>query len=555
MDKNFWTKIRASSIVLCLVSSLIIAIILSSLFFIGFLKTSSDRVSDALYFEEEPFTDLVIIAIDDRSINEIGRWPWSRTVFSDAISRLKDAKAIGVDVSFIEPENEDADSALQNTLDSLGEKVVFVSECSEFEGEACQKWLLPIFNVSHAAANVYIEHGSAVAVPSQINEERSLSKAISEIYLNGEIEAGGKRYIKFSRPMQVSFVDLLEERANLSEFEGKIVLIGATARNLHDEQQTPIGVLSGIEIHASAVQSIITDNFIEKQSKTGVILWIFLLSIITALIFYNFSISISAGITILLIIIYAVISIIMFERGVLYNLAYPISSAILSYFSMVGVYYLVEAKQRRWLSSVFGKYVSDQVAKEIMEKGEEALQLKGTKRIVTVLFADVRGFTSMSEKLPPEEVVSKLNKYLSVMTDVVFKHGGTLDKYVGDEIMATYNVPLDQKDHALAAVKTALEMQEIAKKLGDLKYGIGINTGPAVAGNIGSEKRLAYTVIGDSINLGARLCSKAEGHQIIISESTYSLIKDSVRVNPLGEITVKGKEKPIKVYEVLELKS
>jgi adenylate cyclase len=158
----------------------------------------------------------------------------------------------------------------------------------------------------------------------------------------------------------------------------------------------------------------------------------------------------------------------------------------------------------------------------------------------------------MSEKLQPEQVVEVLNRYLSKMTDIVFKHEGTLDKYVGDEIMATYNVPLDLEDHAVKAVQTAIEMQKTAQSMGkELKYGIGINTGEAIVGNIGSSKRLDYTVIGDSVNLGARLCGKAEPNQILISESTNNLVKEFIKTKSIGEIMVKGKEKPLRVYEVI----
>ena len=138
------------------------------------------------------------------------------------------------------------------------------------------------------------------------------------------------------------------------------------------------------------------------------------------------------------------------------------------------------------------------------------------------------------------------------MTDIIFKYKGTLDKYVGDEIMATYNVPLDLENHALAAVQTAIEMQKAAIKMGKtFKYGIGINTGSVIVGNIGSEKRLDYTVIGDSVNLAARLCSKAEGSHILISDSTYDLVKNKIKTRSIGEISVKGKTKPVRVHEVI----
>ena len=181
---------------------------------------------------------------------------------------------------------------------------------------------------------------------------------------------------------------------------------------------------------------------------------------------------------------------------------------------------------------------------------------------MTVLFSDIRGFTSMSEKMQPEEVVTFLREYLTVMTEAVFKHGGTVDKYIGDAIMALYNVPFEAPDHALRAVRTALEFQErlqplaerfTAKHGGTLACGVGIHTGDAVVGTIGSEQRLEYTAIGDTINLGSRLegLTKDFNVPIIISEATYAEVREQFGVRDLGEVTVKGKVISVKIYAVL----
>jgi class 3 adenylate cyclase len=181
---------------------------------------------------------------------------------------------------------------------------------------------------------------------------------------------------------------------------------------------------------------------------------------------------------------------------------------------------------------------------------------------MTVLFSDIRGFTSMSEKMQPEEVVTFLREYLTVMTEAVFKHGGTVDKYIGDAIMALYNVPFEAPDHALRAVRPALEFQQRLQPLaerfaarygGTLACGVGIHTGDAVVGTIGSEQRLEYTAIGDTINLGSRLegLTKDFSVPIIISEATYAEVRDHFATRDLGEVTVKGKVIPVKIYAVL----
>jgi adenylate cyclase len=236
------------------------------------------------------------------------------------------------------------------------------------------------------------------------------------------------------------------------------------------------------------------------------------------------------------------------------NIIYPISTAILSFFSLTGLYYFIESKEKRKIKHVFSKYVTKHVVDELLK--HEHPKLGGERREISVLFSDIRGFTAMSEKMKPEDVVSMLNHYFKDMVEIVFRHEGTMDKYIGDAIMASWNTPVEQKDHLMRAVKTALEMQEKLHK--DAKHpfgvGIGVHTGEAVVGNIGSEQRLEFTSIGDTVNTASRLCSKAEGGQVLIDEKTYSKIKDQVVAKKIGKIEVKGKAKPLIIYEVIKLK-
>jgi len=217
---------------------------------------------------------------------------------------------------------------------------------------------------------------------------------------------------------------------------------------------------------------------------------------------------------------------------------------------------LKEEQDRHKITQLFSRYVAPQVVNEILALYEkEGLHLGGRRREVTVLFADIRGFTTLSEKLEPEEVVAFINDCLAIMTEAVFEEEGTLDKYMGDAIMAVFNAPILQEDHALRAVRTALKIQEKMKRRGQegklpASCGIGINTGVAVVGNIGTEQRLEYTAMGDSVNLAARLCSVAGGEQILLSERTYELVKQRVRVEKVPLLKVKGKESPVSVYDL-----
>jgi adenylate cyclase len=221
---------------------------------------------------------------------------------------------------------------------------------------------------------------------------------------------------------------------------------------------------------------------------------------------------------------------------------------------------LEERKERNRVTGIFGRFVAQSVVDELLQSGED-VKLGGSRKDITLIFVDIRGFTPMSERLEPEQVIQVLNEYLDVCTRAIFKFNGTLDKFMGDGVMAMFGAPISFDNHPEMAVRSALEMksqadileQKLIKNYGiGVKFGLGINSGPAVVGNIGSEGlRLDYTAIGDTVNLSARLESNAKPGQILISENTYARVKDLFQIEPVGEIKVKGKEKPVMVYEVM----
>ncbi len=215
-------------------------------------------------------------------------------------------------------------------------------------------------------------------------------------------------------------------------------------------------------------------------------------------------------------------------------------------------------REKEMIKRAFTRYVAREVVEEIL-KDPERLVLSGERREVTVLFCDVRGFTRMSERMSPEEVVSLLNDFYTLMIETTFKNDGTLDKFMGDAVMAIFGAPIAHPDHSLRAVKTAIAMQEGIVELAErrrkagqepIAVGIGVSAGEAVAGTVGTEDRMEYTVIGDTVNLAARLESNAKTGQILISQRTHEGVRDAIRTQPLGKIRVKGKEEEIEVYEV-----
>jgi len=223
---------------------------------------------------------------------------------------------------------------------------------------------------------------------------------------------------------------------------------------------------------------------------------------------------------------------------------------------------VAEQAERRHMKDLFGRYVSAPVAREILGLADaDQLKLGGARREVTVLFADMRGFTAMSEKLDPESIVAVLNQYLSLMIERVLANDGMINKFAGDNIMAVWNAPQEQPDHALLAVKAALECQQAIDSVSasddspKVQFGIGVNTGDAVAGNMGSEGRSEYTVIGDAVNLASRLCSKAPGGEVWIGPKTGDLVKDAVEIEETEPQYFKGKAEPVRAFRALRMRS
>ena len=250
----------------------------------------------------------------------------------------------------------------------------------------------------------------------------------------------------------------------------------------------------------------------------------------------------------------------MFARGTWIPVTVPLLALVFAFVGDLAWKYFVEGREKRQVKKLFSRYVSKDVYDQLVANPSLAA-LGGARRHMTVLFSDIRGFTTMSEKGTPEDVVTQLNQLFTRMVAVVFAHRGTVDKFVGDMVMALYGAPLDDEDHAEHAVQTALAMIKTLQEMNQewardgkpqLDIGIGINTGDMIAGNVGSETIMSYTVIGDAVNLGARLESlnKDYGTRIIISEATRERLKGRYDIHPLGDVIVKGKSKPVAIFEV-----
>jgi adenylate cyclase len=347
-----------------------------------------------------------------------------------------------------------------------------------------------------------------------------------------------------------------------SLFKDRIVIVGATAEGIKDIFTTPFptGAISGPEVHANLVDALVAHRSIERAPPYVTLLLVLAAAAIVGIAGAFLNAWWTSAVVAIAAAIFAWQSIAWFARGVWLPVTVPALTLIFAFVGDLAWKYFVEGREKRQIKKLFSRYVSKDVYDQLVANPSLAA-LGGARRHMTVLFSDIRGFTTMSEKGTPEDVVAQLNQLFTRMVAVVFAHRGTVDKFVGDMIMALYGAPLDDADHAEHAVQTALAMIKTLHEMNEqwvregkpqLDIGIGINTGDMIAGNVGSESIMSYTVIGDAVNLGARLESlnKDYGTRIIISEATRERLKGRYDIHPLGDVVVKGKSKPVAIFEV-----
>jgi adenylate cyclase len=571
-----------------------------------------------------PGKDIVIVALDTASAKAMGRKSadWKRTDYAQAIQNLTEAGAdiIAIDILFALPSPNDPsqDEALRVAMENSA-NVILVSENSEQNRRAP----LEIFRqqeIGEGFLNLFPDEDGVVRTappPSARTTESgdllidfpfSLQIALARLYPEGNFEVNLKDprwmklgnlqipypqrrgtdgfYINYTGPSghfpRIPFYKILKKEFSPDQVDGKIVLIGNMNPFAQDYYPVPIKPkgkqiksmknvqtieihrmqsMYGVEIHANAIHTILNNRFIVPYPKWIVSLLLAIFSILAAgvMLGWGKNAFLATGFCLLLALAFVVIQYFEFRSGIYI----PGTTIIFSVVAIAAVGLAArqaeEAAEKRRIEQLFGKYVAPSVVQELV-RNKNLVQFNGKKERLTIFFSDIRGFTTMSEQMEPEEVSELLNEYFSRMTKLVFKHGGTLDKFMGDCIMAFFGNPIIYPDHAKRAVTMAIEMMQeldsLNKEWADrgkshsLDVGIGICTGDVIVGNLGSAEFFDYTVIGDTVNLASRLQSNAKRSQILISSSTYEEVKDFIQAEALESLIVKGKSQPVDVFIV-----
>jgi adenylate cyclase len=575
------------------ITNLLIVLIIAFLVFTSFkieLFAGLENFFEDLLFVQQPIhSDIVIVAIDDESINKIGQWPWKREMFAKALLKLEEykPKAVGIDVVFPEESRfgKGDDQILAETLTKLSYPFVlpvkadslfvkknrvftnsFSGQLKSFEEKANIGHVNLILDSDGVVRKfpVFIESKTEERIPAF--SYLLVKKAGMEIPKQDSLEQVSK--IVFSASpgaiSRIPFYRLISEEIPVSRLKNKILLIGSTAIDLHDEKPTPFSKgtqMQGVEIQANIVNMLVSGYSLKPLSIGFAGLWIFLNSIFPLLIFIVFKNSFKAILfNVFLGIFWLVLMILMVEQGIVPNLIHINGAWIFSTLSLFCRQYFVGEKEKREIKKAFSHYVSKDVLNEIL-KDPKNISLGGEEKFITILFSDIRGFTSVSEKLSPQKLVEMLNQYFNIMSGEILKYKGVLDKYIGDAIMAFWGAPVPNESQADNAVHAAIGMLEQLENFNkkqkekgqpEIKIGVGIYSGLAVVGNVGSEARFDYTAIGDSVNIASRIEGLTKTYQakIIISDTVKKNLKGNYSLELLGSVEIRGRNEPVKIYSV-----
>ena len=588
------------------VLSLIVAAIITAIVATGLLSSPDGAVSDALYHSPAATDgEIVVIGIDQRALDALGPMPWPRSYMVDAIAYLNADEAtapavIGIDVLYVgESADPESDAYLAEVAGEYGNVVTagaatfgsdLAGEGEEFymDTRAVLAWDAPYDALAavtetghinamadndgiirHALLYVDTPDGEKVFSFARTIYERYAAYHDLEVTPLPETDSDGFFYLPYTAAPsnyydEVSILDLLEGTIDPEYFAGKIVLIGPYAAGLQDEYRTSIdhaAPMYGIEIQANQIEAYRAGFLPREVSNALQLALLFAVSFAVMLLLRDRKVGISVLLWLLVSGAWLGICLLAYRTGfVLHALWIPLAVTLL-FVASVAANYIRAAQEKRKVTATFGRYVDPAILKDLLEH-DAANDLGGKMFEIAVLFVDIRGFTTMSEALDPPTIVEILNRYLTLTTECIMRHQGTLDKFVGDCTMAFWNAPLPQEDAVYLACCAAMDMVEGSKALGEelqqkygrtVSFGVGVHVGPAVVGNIGAPQRMDYTAIGDTVNTSARLEANAPGGKVLISRAVADALGDRAETTSLGDtIKLKGKAEG---FETLTLDS
>jgi adenylate cyclase len=561
------------------------------------LNTINTRFS--IRGDQTPPSSLVVVGVDDVTFQRLGdeRWPYTHDVHAKVIDRLAadGAKVIALDIQFSEPSNTDEETfALLDSIHKAGNVVESTTEVDDNgNGNAFLYYVPPklLRSERQGAINDFLErevrvtvaYGSFPTDPGGVIRRvayetdglKSFSVAAAEKALGRRIDpdelGGDTGWIDYYGPPEtiphVRYSDVFLGETKPGRFRDKIVVIGATHPGLQDIHPTPTsgdGEMAGPEVQAHAIGTALAGFPLSEWSDLGNILVIVLLGIAAPAASLFLPALRAVALALVLGGIWVVATQLLFNNGTIVSFVYPLVALALSVVGALAVHYRTEAFERERTRDMFGRFVPESVVGQVLEQAD-GLRLGGVGREATVMFSDLRGFTSFAESLDPDQVITILNRYLTAMVDdAILPHGGTLVDYMGDGIMAVFGAPIEMDDHADRALESARaklrELERFNQWLRDemgfdrsFLMGIGLNSGRVMSGNVGSERRLAYTAIGDTTNTSARLeaMTKDSEYMIFLSDSTREKLSEQPPdIVFVDDFEVRGREQRVKIWSV-----
>jgi adenylate cyclase len=530
--------------------------------------------------DEEPRDDIALVLIDDTTSRELPvRFPFPRSLHArviDAVNR-DGAKTIAYDVEFLQPTKPREDNALINSVARAPNKVVLADSQPDPQGRSGVFGGQEVLDdVKARAGNTQLgedSDGVRRRIPYEVGNMETFPLVAAEIAsgetITTEQMGGPSAWIDYAGGVgtyaSVPFSRVLNGQFPPGSFTDKIVVVGASDPTLKDIAKTPTSetdLMSGPEINANAIATAL-DDFPLKSTPLGLDLFLIaLMGVIAPLASYRLSPIRALALGLLAAALYLVCAQLAFNSGRIVPVLYPMVALGLSLVGSLLVYYVREAFIRRRVRDTFARFVPESVVGQVLARTDDDLRLEGRRMDVTVLFSDIRGFTTFSETRDPGQVLEVLNAYHEEMTSAVMDHGGTLISFMGDGIMAAFGAPIDMNDHADRALAAAKEMLDVRLPRvnewmrehdvgAEFQIGIGLNSGPVMAGNIGSQQRLEFTTIGDTVNTAARLegMTKGSGHSLFVADSTRErLSARDGELSYVDSLPVRGRAEEIRVW-------